>query len=173
MSTNARDSAGNSLAVDEAWSFRTLATVTAFPSAAVIEAGTRRSGRYGSLRTDDNRYFALNSTTSGTRTTSWHGRFAGVSNALRTLKLTYRGKSSVRCANTLAIWSWTARRWVSLDSRSVGTGEVQVDRAPPGALADYVSGASGDGEVRVRARCTRSSNFYTGGDLLRVVYERP
>ena len=35
-----------SLAVDKAWSFRTLATVTAFPSPSVIEAGTRRSGNY-------------------------------------------------------------------------------------------------------------------------------
>ncbi|MFN2467158.1 MAG: hypothetical protein ABR521_03365, partial [Gaiellaceae bacterium] len=119
-------------------------------------------------------YFALNSTTSGTRKSSWYGRFTGVSNALRTLNLTFRGKSSAGCTHTLAIWSWTASRWTSLGSRSVGTTEVQVDRAAAGPLADYVSGASGDGELRVRAYCTRTtSSFHTSSDLLRVVYERP
>ncbi len=175
VSTAARDSAGNPLAAERVWSFRTLATVTAFPSATAIEAGTRRSGSYGSLRADDNSYFALNSTTSGTRTSSWYGRFTRISNELRTLNVTFRGKSSAQCSHTLAIWSWTARRWVSLDSRAVGTTEVHLDKAPTGTLAAaYVSGTSGDGELRVRARCTRTaSTFYTSGDLLRVVYERP
>lgn len=174
VSTGARDSAGNPLAAEKAWSFRTLATVTAFPIGAVIEAGKSRSGRYSALRADDNSYFALNSTASGTRTTSWYGRFGGVSNATRTLRLTFRGKSSATCTNTLAIWSWTARRWVSLNSRAVGTTEVQADWAAAGAFADYVSGTSGNGELRIRARCTRpGSSFYTSSDLLRVVYERP
>ena len=172
VSTGARDSAPNSLAAEKAWSFRTLATVTAHPSATVIEAGTRRSGSYGSLGADDNSYFSVNSTRSGTRASSWYGRLP-VSNALRTLKLTFRGRSSASCTHTLAIWYWPASRWVSLDSRAVGTTEVQVDKVPTGTLADYVSGTSGGGELRIRARCTRTSNFYTSGDLLRVVYERP
>jgi subtilisin family serine protease len=174
LSTAAPDSAGNSLAADRAWSFRTLATMTAFPAATVTESGTRRAGSYASLRANDNRYLAINSTRSGTRTSSWYGRFTRISNALRTLKLTSRGKSSARCTHALAIWSWRTSRWVTLDSRSVGTTEIQVDKAPTGTLADYVSGASGDGELRVRARCTRASlSFYTSNDLLRLTYERP
>jgi len=174
VSTGARDSASNSLPAEKAWSFRTLATVAAFPRAAVVQAGRVRYGGYGALGADDNRYFAVNSTTSGTRTSSWYGRFIGVSNALRSLRLTVKGKSSATCTQTLAIWSWRASRWVALDSRSVGTREIQVDRAPTGVLADYVSGASGNGELLIQARCTRaSSGFYTSNDLLRAVYERP
>lgn len=174
VSTGARDSAGNPLAAEKTWSFRTLATVTASASATVIETGKSRSGIYRALRADDNSYFALNSTTSGTRTSSWYGRFTGVSNALRSLRATFKGKSSPTCAQTLSVWSWAASRWVSLDSRSVASTEVQVDKSPPGTLADYVSGASGNGELRIRVRCTRAtSTFYTSGDLLRVVYERP
>ena len=46
-----------------------------------------------------------------------------------------------------------------------------VDRSLNGTLADYVSTA---GEVRVRVRCTSSTQaFYAGGDLLRLTMTRP
>ena len=77
-------------------------------------------------------------------------------------------------SQTLPLWRWTTSSWVSLDSRSVGTTEVQVDKTPTGTLADYVSGASGDGEVRARVRCTRTSSpFYKRGGLMQIAYERP
>jgi hypothetical protein len=63
---------------------------------------------------------------------------------------------------------------VTLDSRSLGTTEVQIDRFPSGALADYVSGTTGDGTLYVRVRCTSSSGaFTTSGDLLRITYTKP
>ncbi len=174
VSGTAKDAAGNALGTDRAWSFKTLASLTALPSATVIQTGSLRGGGPAQLTADDNSYYHVNSTTSGTRTTAWYGRLTGVSNGLKSLKLTYKGKSSQSCTQTLAVWRWTTSSWVGLDSRTVGTAEVQVDRAPTGALADYVSGTSGDGEVRVRVRCTRtSSGFYASGDLLRAVYERP
>ena len=44
---------------------------------------------------------------------------------------------------------------------------------PGGTLADYVSGTSGDGELRVRVRCTRSTgSFFSSGDLMTIVYDR-
>jgi hypothetical protein len=62
---------------------------------------------------------------------------------------------------------------VEIDARSVGTTEALVDRTLGGTLADYVSGTSGDGEVRVRVRCTHgSSSFYSRADVLRVIYTR-
>ncbi len=65
--------------------------------------------------------------------------FSGVSNSLRSLNVTYKGKHSRTCAQSVSIWRSTTSSWVKLDSRSVGTTEVQVDRIPggtPGRLRD-------------------------------------
>lgn len=177
----AKDAGGNALAADKTWSFATSSFVAAvaFPNATAIEpgGGTLRSGTAANLSSDDNRFYEVNSTTSGTKTSSWYGSFAAVSNGLRNLKVSYRGKNSRSCTQTVAIWRWTDSTWVQLDSRSVGTTEVAISNlAPGGTLADYVSGTSGDGEVRVRARCTRSSgssSFYASGDLMKLDFERP
>jgi hypothetical protein len=174
VSTAARDAAGNALGAEKAWDFRTIVSVTAFPAATVLQAGTLRSGGAGQLASDDNSYYNVNSTPNGTRTSSWYGSFAGVSKALRSLKLTYRGKNSATCTQTLALWRWTTSSWVTLDSRSVGSTEVQVEGTPTESLANYVNGSAGDGELRARVRCTRSSSgFYSSGDLLRLDYKRP
>ena len=173
VTTAARDRAGNNLASDKLWTFKTLATVSSFPFAGVIDAGSARSGSYTRVFSNDNFYFQVNSTTSGTRTASWYGRFSGVSNALRSLRVTYSGKSSATCSQTVSIWRWTTNSWVTLDSRSVGTTEIAIDKAVGGTLADYVSGTSGDGEVRLRVRCTRSTSFYTSADFMRITYSKP
>ena len=49
--------------------FRIPQTVTATPAAATIDAGTLRAGAASALSADDNVYYQVNSTTSGTRTT--------------------------------------------------------------------------------------------------------
>ena len=91
----------------------------------------------------------MNSTTSGTRTTDWYGSFTGVTNALSNLQVSYTGRNTVSCTQTVYIWRWTTNAWVSLSARSVGTTEVALaNLAPSGAAADYVSGTTGDGEVR-------------------------
>jgi hypothetical protein len=41
---------------------------------------------------------------------------------------------------------------------------------PTGPLADYVSGTAGNGEVRVRIRCTASQSFVSRGELLYADY---
>jgi Bacterial Ig-like domain/PA domain len=180
VTTAAEDTAGNALGAEKVWSFTVAAAsavVTAYPSGATIDSGSIRSGTAAQLWANDDSYYEVNSTTSGTRRTSWYGAFSGVSNALTSLKITYSGKNSRSCTQTISVWRWTTSTWVQLDSRSVGTTEVLVaDRTPSGALADYVSGTSGDGELRVRVRCTRSFSslsFYTSGDLLQVVFQRP
>ncbi len=175
-SGGATDAAGNALAADRAWSFTTTSFVaaTAFPSATAIESGGLRSGTAADLGSDDNFFYSVNSTTSGTRTSSWYGSFTGISNRLTNLKVSYSGKNSRSCSQTVAIWRWTDSKWVALDSRSVGTTEVAIsNRTPPDSLAGYVGGPTGD-SVRVRVRCTRSSgSFYSSGDLLKLDFERP
>jgi subtilisin len=167
----ARDLAGNELGTSRAWTFRTLTTVTALPGSTVIESGTWRSGSASSLRADDNVFYDVSSTTGSTRTSSWQGRFTGVARDLRSLRVTYRGRSSASCSQTVAVWRWTTASWVTIDSRSVGSTEVLVDRSLSGTLTDYVSSA---GEVRVRVRCTSGYQaFSAGGDLLRLTMTRP
>ena len=151
------------------------ATVTAFPNSTVIESGTRRSGSATNLKADDNSYFEVNATTSGTRTSAWYGVFSSVPNGLRNLKITYKGANSQSCTQTMSIYRWTTSSWVQLNSRSVNTTEALIaDLVPGGTLADYVSGSSGNGDIRVRVRCTRSSSsFNARGDLMKIVYDRP
>ncbi|MCW2961249.1 MAG: in-like serine protease [Thermoleophilia bacterium] len=173
VSTDARGLDGNPLTAEHAWSFTTASsTYTLAPSAGVIEAGggSLRSGSVAQLAADDAAYLEVNSTASGTRTTSWYGRFTGVAAAPSRLRVTYSGRNSRSCQQVLAIWRWTTSSWVQLDARSVGTSELLIaDRAPTGALANYVSAA---GEVRVRVRCTSSQrSFSARADLLRITWD--
>ena len=145
------------------------------PSAAKIYYGSLRSGDASRLATDNDSYYQVNSTTSGTRVSDWYGRVKYVSNALTSLSITYKGKSSASCSQILYVYDWTNGYWIKLDSRTVGTSEVGVTVKPGGTLANYVSGTSGDGDVAVRVRCARgdSTNFYTSGDLMKIVYTKP
>ena len=64
------------------------------------------------------------------------------------------------------------QRYRELDSRSVGSTEVEVAGLDPARNSgDFVSGASGPGDVRVRVSCsnTGSTVFALSGDLLKVV----
>jgi serine protease AprX len=172
----ARDLAGNPLAADASWSFASTAftAVTGSPATATIEpgGGTLRAGNAARLGANDNSFYQVNSTTSGTRTSSWRGSFTGVSSGLRNLTVSYSGKNSRSCNQTVSAFRQTDDSWVQLDSRSVGSTEVSLSRLnPPGPAQDYVSGA---GEVRVRVRCTRNSgSFYASGDYMQIAYERP
>ena len=148
-------------------------TVTASPSSVALYAGSVRSGGAAQLGADDNSYFAVNSTTSGTRVADWYGLINRVSNALKSLKVRYRGKSSYSCNQSLYVYKWTTGSWTRFDSRTLGTSELEVNVSVSGTLADYVSGTSGDGDVAVRLRCTRDSgSYYTSSDLLQITYEK-
>jgi glucose/arabinose dehydrogenase len=167
-----KDAAGNPLAADHTWSFTVAAgPVRAFPSSVVIETGSAAGGNAASLAADDDNYYLVNSTTFGTRTTSWYGVVTGVPNSVSTLSVSYRGANSLTCTQSVAIWRWTTSSWVTLRSSSVGASETSIlGLVPTGALADYVSGTSGNGDVRIRVRCTRSTNFVSRGEWMFLDY---
>ena len=146
--------------------------VTAYPAAAVIQTGTLRAGGEANLGAADALSYDVNSSS---RVTAWYGSFQGVPNGLTSLKITYQGKNSRTCVQVVGVRRVTDGAWVQLDSRNVGTTEVLIaDRTPTDALADYVSGLSGDGELRVRVRCSVSSgSFFASGNLMKIVYMRP
>jgi Domain of unknown function (DUF4082)/Bacterial Ig-like domain/Bacterial Ig domain/Purple acid Phosphatase, N-terminal domain len=144
---------------------------TAFPAATVIETGTLRGGTAASLTADDNVFFQVNSTTTGTRTTSWYGSFTGAPAGLSNLRVTYVGRNSRSCTQVVAAWRWTDSTWQQLDSRAVATADVTLaDLVPPGAAGNYVSAT---GEVRVRVRCTATTNGFSSGDQMKITYVRP
>lgn len=176
VGSGAKDASGNPLAAEKSWTFTTksLTAVTAFPNATNILNGSLRSGTYGRLGADDNSYYQVNSTTSGTRTSDWYGTFSPVPNALSNLKIAYKGKNSSTCAQRIYVYRF-GTGWVELTSRSVGTTEIDIaNLSPSGTLADYVSGTSGDGSLHVRVRCTLSSpSFYASADVLKIGYEKP
>jgi hypothetical protein len=145
-------------------------STTVYPASTTIQKGTLRAGSATRLTSDDNSYYQVNSTTSLTRTVMWYGTFT-VPNELTSLSVTYKGKNSASCSQQLAVLRVTDNVWVQLDSRSVGTTEVSVTKAASGTLANYVTGTTGNGQLKVRVRCTKSSNFYSSADLMQAVYQ--
>jgi len=149
-------------------------TVTAFPTSTTILSGTLSGGTAAALRSDDNVYYAVNSTTSGTRTSAWYGSFTNVPKGLTSLKVSYKGNNSRNCTQTVAIWNWSTSAWAQLDSRTVGTTEVALNNLTPGGpLTNYVSGSAGTGELRVRIQCQATANLTNRGDLMSIVYDAP
>jgi subtilisin family serine protease len=149
----------------------TTTPVSAAPSGATIQTGSFRSGSYTYLAADDANYLQVNSTTSSTRTSAWYGRFTGVPSTLTNLKVSYRGKNSRTCAQTVAVYRWSDGAWLTLDSRNVGAEVSLSGLTPTGTLAGYVSGT---GELRVRVRCTNTSGtFVSYGNSLRIAYDKP
>jgi subtilisin family serine protease len=149
--------------------------VTTTPNATTIETGSLLAGTAANLASNDDSFYEVNSNTSGQKTTAWYGTFTGVTNALSNLRVSYSGKNSRSCTQTVSIWNWNNSSWVTLDSRTVGTTEVVLaNLVPGGTISRYVSGTAGDGEVRVRVRCRVSgAAFLASGDFLQISYVRP
>jgi hypothetical protein len=165
------DLAGNSDSTPASYTW-TYTPVTRFPGTTVIQTGSLQGGTAASLNADDNNYYGVNSTTSGTLTTSWYGSFTSVPSNLSNLKVTYKGKNSRNCTQTIAIWRWSTSSWVQLNSQSVNTTEILIaNLSPTGTLSDYVGST---GELRIRVQNTRNSQtFVTSGDLMQIVFDIP
>jgi PKD repeat protein len=149
-------------------------TVTAFPTSTAVLTGTLAGGTVTALTADDNVYYAVNSTTTGTRIAAWYGAFGSVPNGLTNLRVNYKGNNSGNCTQTIAIWNWSTSAWAQLDSRTVGGTEVAINNlVPTGTLGNYVSGATGNGELRVRVQCQASGNRTSRGDVMSIVYDAP
>ena len=148
------------------------APVDVFPSSFTVQTGALAGGTAASLNADDDAYLVRERRPkTSPRTATWYGTFTGVDNATTTLQTTYSGKSSVSCTQTISIWRWTDSTWVDLDTRTVGTTEVEVAGVgPSGALDPFVSGTTGLGDARIRVSCSNTGGpaFALSGDLLKL-----
>ena len=141
------------------------------PSTTTVLQGKRKAGDFTKLGKDDNKFYEVESTTAGTRTTDWYGS-ATVPVPLAakaTLTVAYSGKNSKTVTQSLQLWSWSASAWMPLDTRSVSP-EQPVSIGPVSA-SPYVSAA---GEIRLRVLGTGTKdNFNAAGDLIRFSIESP
>jgi uncharacterized protein YkwD len=147
-------------------------SVTVYPSSTTIYSGSLVAGDATRLHADDDSFYQVASTTSGSRLTSWYGRIGGVSNALTQLTITYRGSHSAACTQAVYLWNWANGYWVRYSSASGGSTETETSFTLTGAVTNYVSGTTGNGEVAVRVHCNRGDGgaFTTRGDLMRVTF---
>ncbi|HUP68709.1 MAG TPA: PQQ-dependent sugar dehydrogenase, partial [Acidimicrobiales bacterium] len=142
------------------------------PGGTTISAGTLRAGDAAGLASDDDSYFEVTSTAAGK--TSWYGRMPAVPNDLTSLTVTFSGKNSSPCTQTVSVYRWVAATWETLDTRTVGPTEVRVaGLSPAGPPSEYVSGDAGTGKVRVRVRCTgATTTSIASGDLMEIAFTR-
>jgi thermitase len=138
--------------------------LVAYPTGTSVLTGVATGGSAASLAQDDASYFSVRSG-SFLSAPSWYGRFTGVPATASSIKVTYKGRNSRSCTQTVSIYRWSTATWTELSSRSVGTSDVLLaDLAAPAPAGQYVSG----GEVRVRVTCSvfTLSGYSTSGNLL-------
>ena len=137
-----------------------------FPASTTITSGTLLGGSAANLAADDGKTYQVNSTTKGTRATSWYGTFTNVPASPTSLVATYSGLNSSACTQTISIYKWTTKKWVTLDSRSVGSTKVLITNlVPSGRLGDYVSRT---GQVQIRVNCSGKTSFVSSGDFMQI-----
>ncbi len=158
--------------VDVVFAHADAGSQSVYPSSTTIETGTFLAGETAALHNDDDAFYQVTSTTSGTRTASWYAAFVSVPNEALGLRIGVKGKNSRNSTETISIYNWTTASWTPLDSRAVGTTELlRTGLAPGTPLSDYVSGSAGLGEVRIQVRSTANANFTTSTDLLTLSYD--
>jgi hypothetical protein len=150
--------------------FRPAATA-AYAASTTVVTGTIKAGGASRLKVDDGQFYQVASSGGPTYTAEWYATFDAIPRTAKSLTAAYAGKNSRNCTQVVSIWNWTSSRWVQLDSRSVSGESMLAGLAAPGAPADYVSGASSTGSVRVKVSCsTTGGSFTSSGDLLNLAY---
>ena len=157
-----------------------------FPAATKIIARNLNGGAVANLALDDAKYYKVNSSTTGIRTTNWYGQFSKVAAGATNLSLTYKGNNSRNGLHqTLFLWNWTTSTWVGVTgSTPVGTSPVGADFTfgpmpicDGGSLpncVDVIGTGINNGRVRVRVLTTgNAANFVTGGNLMKITYDAP
>jgi multicopper oxidase len=163
-----------------------LVGCTGFTSSTKINTGggTIKGGSYASLTGDDAAYYEVNSTTVAPFKADWYGGFSGVAQGATNLKVSYKGKCSLTCNQTVSIYNWRTASWVQLDpaspaTRPVGPADVAINdvAVPPspaaGSWTDYVGTGANAGLTRVRILATRGGTFISSGNFMKLVYDAP
>lgn len=166
------DAAGNMTASAD-HSFQTGGSTIYSPTATTILSGSLNSGSFSNLLTNNESYFQVNSTTSGTpRVTDWYASVTineaptSVSQLITTFNGDYSRNNTTQ---TLFLFNWLTATWTQIDSRVVGQTDVTITTTTT-APAGFISPT---GEIRFRVRGTRTSNqsFIGRGDFVQITVE--
>jgi beta-lactamase superfamily II metal-dependent hydrolase len=166
------DAAGNT-ATSLDHSFETGGSTDYAPTATTILAGSLNSGSFTNLSTNNESYYQVNSTTSGTpRVTDWYASvtISETPASVSQLITIYNGDySRNNTTQTLYLYNWSTATWTQIDSRTVGQTDVTITNTQT-APANFISAT---GEVRLRVRGSRSSSqsFIGRGDYVRFTAE--
>ncbi len=166
------DDAGNTAtSVDH--SFQTGGSINYSPTATTILTGSLAAGSFTNLATNNESYYQVNSTASGTpRVADWHARVVinEPSTAVTRLVTTYNGDFSHNSTTqTLFLFNWTTATWTQIDSRTAGQTDVTVTNTQI-APARFIS-ATGEIRLRVRGSRSTSQSFISRGDFVRFTVE--
>ena len=166
------DAAGN-MTTSADHSFQTGGSTIYSPTATTILSGSLNSGSFSNLLTNNESYFQVNSTTSGTpRVTDWYASVTineaptSVSQLITTFNGDYSRNNTTQ---TLFLFNWLTATWTQIDSRVVGQTDVTITTTTT-APAGFISPT---GEIRFRVRGTRTSNqsFIGRGDFVQITVE--
>ena len=166
------DAAGN-MTTSADHSFQTAGSTIYSPTATTILSGSLNSGSFSNLLTNNESYFQVNSTTSGTpRVTDWYASVTineaptSVSQLITTFNGDYSRNNTTQ---TLFLFNWLTATWTQIDSRVVGQTDVTITTTTA-APAGFISPT---GEIRFRVRGTRTSNqsFIGRGDFVQITVE--
>lgn len=129
-----------------------------------VQAGKATTSNPDSLEADDRRSLVVRSRAGRT---AWRALFGLSDGALDedSLRLTFRGASTLPCRMTISVWSPERQAWLPLDRRLLGKRETQVED-----VIDTAGNADANGNVLVRVLCQRNDarSFSTGTDLLKI-----
>jgi hypothetical protein len=166
-----------------------LVGCTAFAASTKINTGggTLKGGTFTNLADTDTSNYEVTSTAPATAPvntakTDWYAGYTGIITGSTNLKVTYSGKNSVSCSQTLSIWNWRTNAWVQLGAaQAVGPAGTltPISAAVPGSpnaasWSDYIGTGTYAGQSRVRVFCQGSTPaYFSSGNFMKIVYDAP
>jgi hypothetical protein len=116
-------------------------------------------------------YFTLNSVTSGTRKTDWYGTVTinQPPSSVNKITINYDGKYSISRTQVLYLYNFVSSSWTQIDSRSVSTSDVSINKVQSTNVANFISST---GEIRLRVYANGgNNNFVCSGDWMQFIVE--
>ncbi len=141
------------------------------PSNATLLFGTGCKCKSGNLVTNNSTYFTVSSTTTGTRKTDWYGSVVinQPASSVNKISINYDGKNSASKTQVLYLYNWLTSSWTQIDSRTVSTSDVTINKVQTTTPANFVSPT---GEIRLRVYSTGGTTNYTcSGDWMQFIVE--